>query len=208
MEITDTTPRARAKRAQIRAAAQRLFLQHGFAGTAMDAIAENAGVSKQTLYRYYDNKEGLFADIVYQLTLGRSPVYTPATSDTMVFASRTELEAMLVRIALDLTDKLMEPSFLALLRMVIAEAPRFPKLAALYHAAVIDQGMEFLTMLFRRARECDVIAVARPDLAVRLFIGSVLLPVFSDGLLATAAPPKMPRDEIAALVHLFVAALA
>ena len=43
-------PRARAKKEQIRAGAQRLFLDKGFAATSTDAIAAEAGVSKQTLY--------------------------------------------------------------------------------------------------------------------------------------------------------------
>ena len=53
------TPRARAKRDQIRAHAQRLFLARGFTGTSTDAIAAEAGVSKQTLYAYYSSKEEL-----------------------------------------------------------------------------------------------------------------------------------------------------
>jgi TetR/AcrR family transcriptional repressor of mexJK operon len=49
----ELTPRARAKRDQIREGAQRVFLERGFAGTSTDAIASEAGVSKQTLYAYY-----------------------------------------------------------------------------------------------------------------------------------------------------------
>src|SRR5438067_11941488 len=61
------TPRARAKRDQIRAGAQRLFLERGFAGTSTDAIAATAGVSKQTLYAYYPSKEELLADVLRHL---------------------------------------------------------------------------------------------------------------------------------------------
>ena len=49
--------------------AQRLFVESGFAGTSMDAIAAAAQVSKPTLYRYYQNKEALFADVLGDLTV-------------------------------------------------------------------------------------------------------------------------------------------
>ena len=63
----ELTPRARAKRDQIRAGAQRLFLDRGLAGTSTDAIASEAGVSRQTLYVYYQNKEELFVDVMRHL---------------------------------------------------------------------------------------------------------------------------------------------
>ncbi len=62
--------RTRAKREQIRAGAQRLFLSLGYERASMDAIAGAAGVSKQTLYRYYQTKDALFVDILRQLTVG------------------------------------------------------------------------------------------------------------------------------------------
>ena len=56
--------RTQAKRQQIRAGAQRLFLKLGYERTSMDAIAAEARVSKQTLYRYYQTKDALFIDIL------------------------------------------------------------------------------------------------------------------------------------------------
>jgi AcrR family transcriptional regulator len=68
------TPRARAKREQIRAGAQRVFLSRGFAATATDAIATAAGVSKQTLYVYSPSTEELFADVLTNLSRQGPPV--------------------------------------------------------------------------------------------------------------------------------------
>src|SRR6266571_636471 len=66
-------PRSQAKREAIHVAAQELFTRQGFEGTSMDAIAEAAHVSKQTLYRYYENKEALF---VATLRRQRGPPYS------------------------------------------------------------------------------------------------------------------------------------
>ncbi len=40
------------------------FLEHGYAATRMDQVAKTAKVSKQTLYSYFDDKEGLFTALV------------------------------------------------------------------------------------------------------------------------------------------------
>ena len=52
------------KRRQIVDAAQALFLAHGYGAVSMDAVARTAGVSKATLYAYFDSKDQLFATIV------------------------------------------------------------------------------------------------------------------------------------------------
>ena len=61
------TARSRAKRDQIRATAQQLFLERGFANTGTNLIAKEAGVSKETLYRYFPSKEELLADCLRHL---------------------------------------------------------------------------------------------------------------------------------------------
>ncbi len=54
-----------AKREQIATAARKLFLELGYAGTSMDAVSAEAGVSKQTLYRYFPTKVDLLGEILY-----------------------------------------------------------------------------------------------------------------------------------------------
>lgn len=55
-------PKDMAKRAAILAAAERMFLQHGYEGVSMDQIAAEAGVSKLTVYSHFGDKEALFAE--------------------------------------------------------------------------------------------------------------------------------------------------
>ena len=55
-----------AKRRQIVEGAQRVFMSHGFDAASMGEIAKAAGVSKGTLYVYFQNKEQLFEAIVQQ----------------------------------------------------------------------------------------------------------------------------------------------
>lgn len=63
------SPRALAKRDQLLAGAEQIFTRRGFAAASTDAVAAEAGVSKQTLYGYYRNKEALFAAVLCRLTI-------------------------------------------------------------------------------------------------------------------------------------------
>src|SRR5579862_1442017 len=57
-------PRGERRRGELIDVAETMFLERGFADTTMQMIAEAAGASKETLYRHFQNKEQLFAEIV------------------------------------------------------------------------------------------------------------------------------------------------
>ena len=90
-------PRAKrtAKRAQISRAARALFLSQGVAGTSMDAVTAEAGVSKQTLYSYFPTKLDLLSEVLIteldKLDLAEARVQqleSPPTSATRCSSSR------------------------------------------------------------------------------------------------------------------------
>ena len=57
-------PKDMEKRAAILAAAKALFISNAFAGTSMDAIAADAGVSKLTVYSHFGDKDNLFREVI------------------------------------------------------------------------------------------------------------------------------------------------
>src|SRR6185437_13562246 len=57
-------PKDMEKRAAILAAAKSLFIRNAFAGTSMDAIAADAGVSKLTVYSHFGDKDNLFREVI------------------------------------------------------------------------------------------------------------------------------------------------
>ncbi|HEY4383980.1 MAG TPA: TetR/AcrR family transcriptional regulator, partial [Ktedonobacteraceae bacterium] len=59
-----TNERTLRKREQILTGARQLFLTRGYTGTSTDAIVKTIGISKETLYAYYPNKEALFAAVL------------------------------------------------------------------------------------------------------------------------------------------------
>lgn len=201
------TPRAAAKREQIRAAAQTLFLRHGFAATTMDVVTAMAGISKQTLYRYYPSKEALFADILDQMTLRRGETAVWPPMPTWAVATRADLEAVLLWLAHDIINDNLQPTLIALLRVMIAEVTRFPHLRELYHATVSGPGFAAVSRLLDEARAAGVVVVPETGAATRLFLGALLTYLTVDGLFATEPSPAPADDEIAAIVRLFLRAV-
>lgn len=201
------TPRAIAKRAQIREAAQALFLRHGFEGTTMDAVTAAAGISKQTLYRYYPSKEALFADILDQMTMQRSGTTPWPAPPTWSVATRGGFEAVLQWLARDIISDLMQPPLIALLRVLIAETPRFPHLKAMYKATVTGPGFAAVSGIVDEARAAGVVVVPETAAAVRLFLGALLSYLLVDGFFSADAPRPPADDEIAGIVRLFLRAV-
>jgi TetR/AcrR family transcriptional repressor of mexJK operon len=110
-------------------AASAIFLKHGFSGATTDMIQREAGVSKSTVYAHYANKEALFVAVIETQCAGFTgavlqPQFQPgALRDSLTRIGRTYLEIVLA------------PKTLALFRVVIAEAPRFPQLARTFYLA-------------------------------------------------------------------------
>lgn len=192
----------------IRDAAQRLFLARGFAGTTTDAITAEAGVSKETLYRYYASKDAIFADVLGRLTLDSqhdSPLTVLESADP---ASSEELRRVLITVAERMTANMFHPEYLALVRVTIAEEPRFPELGALFRARVPDRVLAAVEGLFHRAQSSGVIEPVDARAAALLFAGPLVSHLFFDGLLAPVGTAQAPTvEERSALIDLVMAAL-
>src|SRR5437868_1326983 len=120
--------RAQQTREQIRAAAHRLFLQHGYLATSTDAILAEAGIaSKETLYRHYASKEELFVDMLSNMTLSQ-PQTSSKLSEIEPPHDLDSLRQALITVAREIFSIMTQPGYLALLRVIFAESSRFPQL--------------------------------------------------------------------------------
>ncbi|GAA4693411.1 TetR/AcrR family transcriptional regulator [Streptomyces youssoufiensis] len=112
---------AQRKREAITAAATRLFLERGYDGTSLAKIAQQAAVSKSTLFKQFPTKAALFEAIVTEYWKGGPD---PATPTTHPGDPRAGLSA----IGRQYADLIGRPTMAALFRIVISELPRFPEL--------------------------------------------------------------------------------
>ena len=142
---------------EIIAAALDLFVERGFATTRLDDVAARAGVSKGTLYLYFENKEDLFKAVVRGNML---PVLQHGEALVENFAgSSSELLRQLVRGWWGLTGS---TKVAGLPKLVIAEAGNFPDLAEFYYREVILRAHSMFRRVLQRGtdagefREVDV----------------------------------------------------
>jgi TetR/AcrR family transcriptional regulator, mexJK operon transcriptional repressor len=119
------------KRSLIAQAALRLFLRDGFARTSVDAIAEEAGVSKRTIYNHYGDKESLFLAVVrdtYEAMIG---AVVRLMDQYLTDVPDQAVEANIVAFACEaasLAARSSERS--AIIRLIMAESSHFPELQA------------------------------------------------------------------------------
>lgn len=125
-----TTTRTARTKSAIFSAAEKLFLDHGYTGTSMDAVAELAGITKQTVYSHFGDKESLFLEVVDRMTGGAGD---SLAARMVPPATVSSAEAYLVEFAEQQLEIVLTPRLMKLRRMVIGEHARFPALGQMLH---------------------------------------------------------------------------
>lgn len=139
---TPPASRTDVKRLAIIDAATQLFIARGYDGTSMDEIAASAQVSKQTVYKQFQDKPSLFRDMVLGIT-ARAEGIVKAISDHFEGIVRAEeLEERLLGLARSYAGAVLEPPVIRLRRLVISEADRFPDLARAYYVRAPGRGLD------------------------------------------------------------------
>jgi TetR/AcrR family transcriptional repressor of mexJK operon len=199
--------RSQLTRQRIRAAAQRLFLQQGYLATGIDAILAEAGISsKETLYRHYANKEALFVDVLSHLTM-EQPGFSEKLAALPTPQDLPALRQALTMLAREILSMMTQPGYLPLVRMIIAEAPRFPQLGALFFSTVTQRGLAIIAALLQAASEQQIIADVDFDAVTHTLLGGLLSYVIPSLVFVSeeARPPALDRAD--AVVEIIMRAL-
>ncbi len=102
----------------------------------------------------------------------------------------------------------MQPDYLSLLRVVIAESTRFPHLGELFRKTVPEQAIAAISEVLKRLREKGLVAKIDDEAAARMLLGSLLTYAILDGVLSSDGNPHPPAPKrIAAITDLFVRAV-
>ena len=142
------TRRKEARPEEIISAALELFVERGYAATRLEDVAARAGISKGTLYLYFENKEDLFKAVV---RLNVVPILKYGEDLVQVFSgSSAELVSQLVRGWWELAGS---TKIAGIPKLIIAEAGNFPDLARFYHDEVILRALSMFRRVLRRGRD-------------------------------------------------------
>jgi TetR/AcrR family transcriptional regulator, mexJK operon transcriptional repressor len=116
------------------------------------------------------------------------------------------LSKSLTLLAREILSLMCQPDYLPLIRMIIAEAPRFPQLGTLFFATVAQRGLGILTALLQAAREQQLIADVDFDAVTHMLLGGLLTYVIMILVLGEEVqPPALDRAE--AIVEVIMRAL-
>ena len=173
METLSTTRwrrRKDARPAEILEAALAVFAERGFAATRMDDIAHRAGVTKGTIYLYFESKEAVFRSLVEE-SIGATIGSFQAAAERFEGATADLLQRLLHGIATYLgeSDRAVLP------KILLAEAGNFPGLAKFYRKEVIDRGLGLLQSVVARGVARGEFRAVSPDHVARLCISPLLL---------------------------------
>lgn len=178
--------------AQIRRAALKLFNEKGFSATRLEDVAEEAGVSKGTIYLYFEGKEDLFFAII------RGVVPEIRNKQEEMKNHAGSKAALLKSMMIQIGYKMVNTELGACVKLIAAEARNFPEIAEYYtvHIAmpglstfknIIDQGVAS-----KEFRPCDSDALA----------SLIILPLLMSGIWRNALPLIEGMDlEKIAIAH-------
>ena len=131
-------------------AATQSFLDKGYAATSIEAIARDAGVAKITIYRQFENKQALFSEVIHRsLEQARIGMHEALKGD------KTDTEERLLELIEGMYLGASEPRTLGLLRLVIAEATRFPELSKMVYtenSKLLDPLVQYLAESHRHGK--------------------------------------------------------
>lgn len=173
------------------AVADALFIEQGYGGTSMATVALRARVGKQTLYRRFPDKAALFREVIRR----RLDALIVAQPEGAVGRDPLGELKKMGRAALDMA---LDPEFIRLLRIIIAEAVLFPELAT---QVAENWGSSFADRCIDAIRQAQVKGLCRlgdPETLARCFLYSLVGDAFLMGLSGEKTFAR-PRDRDAHL---------
>jgi AcrR family transcriptional regulator len=149
---------------EILSAALEVFADRGFAVTKLEDVARRAGVTKGTIYLYFENKEALFKALIRQTIV---PVIAKGEATAQAFTgSARDLFERLIREYWRLVG---ETSLSSIPRLMIAEAGNFPELARFYYQEVVTRGHRLMEGVLARGIKAG--EFKKVDLAIATKLG-------------------------------------
>ena len=179
-----------ARTQELLAAALDIFVERGYAATRLDDVAARAGVSKGTLYLYFENKEELFKAVVRENlvpALNEAEDYVENYSGSSTDLLREFILAWWKRIG---ATKLS-----GITKLMMAESGNFPDVANFYHEEVISRGNALIIRVLERGMKNGEFRRIDKINANLIIVGPVLMLMMWKHSFNTLQPHPISEDE-------------
>jgi len=189
---------------EIVSAALEEFVERGFSATRLDDVARRAGVTKGTIYLYFDGKEALFKGMIRDLIVPHIAL------GEQLLAEHKGGAAELLRAMLGKWWELIGQTKAAgVPKLVIAEAGNFPELARFYHEEVVMRGSRLVAQVIERGIAAGEFRSMDVPSAVRLAWAPLILAVILKHSLLKCVNDTFNLDRYVALhVETFLRGIA
>ena len=164
--------RKEARPSDIVVAALQVFGERGFAAARIEEIAHRAGVSKGTLYLYFETKADLFRAVVREAVIPNIEAFK-ATILALDLPFAELLRMLLPRFA----EMVTVTPVGTVVKMVVGESRNFPELARVWHDDVIDKAIGVIAGVIARAQERGEIRPGDPRIHAFSIMGPMLIGV-------------------------------
>lgn len=188
------------RRDQLLDHAQRLFAEHGYGCVSLETVAKEARVSLRTIYRHFGGKADLFGGAVRRC----SDLFVATL--TLDPAEKRPFEAILVEFAHAYLFRLTRPEAIRMRAQIMAEAHRFPELAAEFYAQGPARTRERLMQFFALQQRRGNLGPGETGFMAEQFLGSLRGDRFQRLQLGLEEPPSEGDVRVwaQAAVKLFV----
>ena len=180
--------------------ARQAFLDEGFVRTTTNHIAEKAAISKRTLYSRYTGKSALFETVIL------TEIHDRLNALEQDIPDLGNITLDLVVLAEKLLSWMLSDVHVAMERVVLGEATRFPALTNKVYEFGFIRTTKLVVRVLQRANEKGEIAVSDPDFAAEQFVSAVILSPFRRAALGITEAGYTPEiaERMDRSVNLFV----
>ena len=182
---TRTRQSAEDRRKSILAAAQKVFLERGYAQASIDAVVELAGGSKATVYQQFGNKEGLLSALVAEGAEELAHLVHALPLDGA-------LEESLRAFGRGYLNLILRPDRLALFRLTIGECGRVPEVGDAFYRTGPQTVAKYMTEFFRGVAAAGLIETTDPERTAHQFIHGLRGDLYLQALLN---PTRRPTES-------------
>ena len=162
--------RKEARPAELLAAALTLFVDKGYAATSLERVASHAGVSKGTLYLYYESKEALFKAVIQE---GIIPVI--AENEAIAAQHTGSSFELLQRLLDNWWTKIGQTAYAGIPKLMVAEARNFPEIAQYYYENVISRGRRLVGTALTRGMDSGEFRSMDVETTIDVVIAPILM---------------------------------
>lgn len=181
--------RKQARPGELLDAALALFVEKGFAATRVEEVAARAGVSKGTLFLYFQSKEELFKAVVHENLAGRFVEWNEE------FERFEGDSADMLRACLTAWwERIGATPASGITKLMISEAQNFPELASFYQREVMEPGKALIRRILQRGVDRGEFRVDDMDYAIYSVIAPMIFLMMNKHSLGTCVPATEPLD--------------